>query len=76
MIYREVTGLGDRGSTLGKGPVKKPTQPPVHLASVALEVKLPKREANLSPPSSVDVTNGGAIPLLPQYVFLVWCFIK
>jgi hypothetical protein len=40
-----------------------PTQPPIQWVPV---VKGPGREANHSPPSSVEVKNGGAIPPLPH----------
>jgi hypothetical protein len=32
-------------------------------------------EADHSPPSDVEVKNGGAIPPLPPYVFMAWCLI-
>jgi hypothetical protein len=34
-------------------------------------VKQPGTEADLSPPSSAEVKNGGDIPPLPLYVFVV-----
>jgi hypothetical protein len=42
-----------------------------------LVVKRPGRETDHSPPSSVEVKNGGAIPpLLYTYVFMACCLIK
>jgi hypothetical protein len=35
-------------------------------------LKLPKREADHSPPSSAQVKNNGAIPPLALYAFMVW----
>jgi hypothetical protein len=35
------------------------------------ELNQPGREADHSPPSSVEVKNGGGIPPLP-YVFMAW----
>jgi hypothetical protein len=32
-------------------------------------------EADHSLPSSAEVKNGGAIPPLPHYVFMIWCVI-
>jgi hypothetical protein len=34
--------------------------------------KMPEREAHHSLPSIVEVKTGGAIPPLPQYVFMTW----
>jgi hypothetical protein len=31
------------------------------------------REAYHSPPSSAEVTMGGAVPPFPQYAFMAWC---
>jgi hypothetical protein len=39
-------------------------------------VKRPGNEADHSPPSNAEVNMRGAIPPLPQYVFMVWCLIK
>jgi len=36
------------------------------------EAKWAGREADQSPPSSVDVKTSGAIPPLPQYIFVAW----
>jgi hypothetical protein len=45
----------------------KPTQPPVQWVpgAVSLRVKRQMRQADHSPPASVEVKNGGAIPPLP-----------
>jgi hypothetical protein len=34
------------------------------------------READHSPPSSVEVRVGGAVPPLPQYAFMAWCSVR
>jgi hypothetical protein len=39
-------------------------------------VKWPWRETDNSPPSSAEVKKGGAIPPLPQYVFMASRLIK
>jgi hypothetical protein len=53
-----------------------PTQPPIQWVPVApsLGVKRPGHETDHSPPSSTRMR--GAIPPLPQYVFMVWCLVK
>jgi hypothetical protein len=43
--------------------------------AVSLGVKRPGCEAQHSPPSSVEVKNGGAIPA-PPFIFMAWCLIK
>jgi hypothetical protein len=45
--------------------------------ALSLGVKRPRREADHSPPSSAEVKRiRGAIPPLPQYVFVEWCLVK
>jgi hypothetical protein len=39
-------------------------------------VKRSGRNVDHSPPSSAEVRMRGAIPPLPQYVFVAWCLIK
>jgi hypothetical protein len=74
-------GLDGRDSIPGKGkkifsspksrPALGPTQPPIEWAPEALSpgLKWPGREADHLPPSSAEVKNGGAIPLLPPRSF-------
>jgi hypothetical protein len=45
-------------------------------AALSPGVKRPAREADHSPPSSAEVRKYGAIPPLPQYVFMSWCLVK
>jgi len=40
------------------------------------EVKRLAREADHSPPSNSEVKNAGAVPPLPQHVFMEWRLIK
>jgi hypothetical protein len=71
-------GLDGRGSIPGRGkifffilsrPALGPTQHPIQWVPGALSpgIKPPELEADHSPPSSVEVKNGGAIP---PYVFM------
>jgi hypothetical protein len=55
-----------------------PTQPPIQWVpgAVPLGLKQLGREADHSPPSSAEVRMRGAIPLLPQYIFMAWCLVK
>jgi hypothetical protein len=39
-------------------------------------VRLPGREAEHSPPPSVEVEECVALYLHPQYVFMAWCLVK
>jgi hypothetical protein len=69
--------LDGHGSILGQnsnfsfriasGPALRPTQPPIYWVPKALSTKVKRlgREAEQSPPSSVEVKNGGALPPLP-----------
>jgi hypothetical protein len=68
-------GLDDRGSNPGRGKVflsfraRKPALGPRQLPlQLVLGMKSPGCEADHSPPSSVEVKNGGAIPPL-SYMF-------
>jgi hypothetical protein len=56
----------------------RPTHPPVQWepGALSLGVRLPGLEADPSPPSSAEVKVCGAIPPLPQYIFMVWCYVK
>jgi hypothetical protein len=40
------------------------------------EVKQPEREADQSPPSSVEVKNAWSYTSTPQYAFMAWCSVK
>jgi hypothetical protein len=53
------------------------TQPPIQWVPEALSlwVKWTECEADHSPPSSAKRMHG-AIPPLPQYVFMAWCLVK
>jgi hypothetical protein len=59
-------------------PALGPTQPPVQWVPGALSpgVKRPGREANQSPPSSVEVKNAWRYTSTPQYGFMTWCLVK
>jgi hypothetical protein len=39
-------------------------------------VKLPRREADHSPPTSSKVKNAWCYTSTPQYVFMAWCLVK
>jgi hypothetical protein len=39
-------------------------------------VKRPGREADHSPPSSVEVKNAWSYTSTPQYIFMAWCLVK
>jgi hypothetical protein len=41
-----------------------------------LGVKRLEREADHSPPSSIEVKNAWSSPPLPQYVFTAWCLVR
>jgi hypothetical protein len=58
-------------------PTPEPTQPPIQwvLGAVSPRLKWPGRVTDNLPPSSAKVKNVGAIPPLPQYVFMTWCSI-
>jgi hypothetical protein len=55
-------------SSITSRPVLGPTQPPIQwvLGTLSPGVKWPGREADHSPPSSVEVKSGGAMPPLPH----------
>jgi hypothetical protein len=71
------------GSNSGRGkfflnstasrPAPRPSQPPIQWlpGAISPEVKRPGSEVDHSPPSSVEVKNGGAIPQLPRTSS--WC---
>jgi hypothetical protein len=54
------------------------TQLPIQWVPEApsLRAKRPGREADHSPPSSVEVKMHGAIPPLPPYGFMAWYSVK
>jgi hypothetical protein len=45
-------------------------QCPINTGDAFLEVRRPKGEARHSPPSSVEIKNGGAIPSTPPHVYM------
>jgi hypothetical protein len=56
-----------------------PTQPPIQWApgALSLGVRRPVREADHSPPSSVEAKNAwSCTSTLSQYVFMAWCLVK
>jgi hypothetical protein len=58
-----------------------PPAPPSLLSSgycgaLSLEVKLPGRETDHSPPSSAGVKNSWSYTSTRQYVFMAWCLVK
>jgi hypothetical protein len=66
------------GVTTASKPALGPTQPPIQWVPEALirKIKRPRREADYSPPRNAEVKMRGAIPSLPQYVFMAWCLVK
>jgi hypothetical protein len=59
-------------------PALRPTQPPIQWVLVALspEVKWPGKEADHSPPRSVEVKNVCGSTTIHLYVSMVWCLVK
>jgi hypothetical protein len=59
-------------------PALGPTQPPIQWVrgALSLRVKRPGREADHSPPNSAEVKEMLGAIRPPQYVFMVWCFVK
>jgi hypothetical protein len=53
-----------------------PDSHPMGTGVISPEVKLPRREADHSPPSSEGVKNTCSYTSTPQYVFMVWCLVK
>jgi hypothetical protein len=53
-------------------------QPHIQLVPWSLSVAVKRQvcEADNSPPTSAEVKNGGAIPLLFPYVFIAWCLFN
>jgi hypothetical protein len=64
--------------TTASRPALGPTQPPIQWipGALSLGVKLTRREADHSPPSSVEVKNAWSYTSTPQYVFMAWCLVK
>jgi hypothetical protein len=57
----------------------EPTQPPIQWVpgTLSLGVKRPGREVDHLPLSGAEVKiMRGALPPLPQYVFMTWCLVK
>jgi hypothetical protein len=53
-----------------------PASYPMGTRNFSLGVKQPGREANHSPPSSVEVKNSWSYTSTPQCVFMAWCLVK
>jgi hypothetical protein len=71
-------GLGIFLFTTASRTALGPTKPPIQWVpgALSLGVKRPGREADHSPPSSVEVTMSGATPSLPQDAFMAWRSVK
>jgi hypothetical protein len=69
--------IPDRGKRFFSTPqLSLPVSYPMGAGDLSPGVKRQEREADYSPPSSADVKNGGAIPLLPPYFLMSLCLIK
>jgi hypothetical protein len=55
-----------------------PNQPPIQWVpwALSLGVRRPRREADHSPPSSVEFNTAWNYTSTPQYVFMTWCLVK
>jgi hypothetical protein len=71
-------GLGILLHTTVSRPGLGPTKPPIQCVPGVLSrgVTRPGRDADHSPPSSVQVKNGWSYTSTPQYAFMAWCSIK
>jgi hypothetical protein len=65
--------VGSRTISTSSRPDLGPTQPPIQWVP---GVKLLGREANHSPPASVEVTQMWLYTSTPPFAFMTWCFIK
>jgi hypothetical protein len=65
-------------STTASRPALGPTPPPIQwvLAAPSLDVKRPGREADHSPPSSVEVNNAWSYTPTPTISLMAWCSVK
>jgi hypothetical protein len=81
-------GLEGQSSVLGRGkrifsllhsvqtgPGAHADSNPMGTGELSPGVKRPRREADHSPPSNVEVKNSGAIPQLPPHIFMAWRLI-
>jgi hypothetical protein len=85
-VYRRAKGWTGSISHRGKiflfyatsRPALRPIQPLIRWVprAISMGVEGPGREADHSPPSSAEVKNGGAVPLLSHTVFTAWCSIN
>jgi hypothetical protein len=77
-VFESRQGLGIFLLTTASRPALGPTQPPIQWVTRALflEVKRPWREADHSPPFSVEVKNAWNYTSTPQYSFMAWCSVK
>jgi hypothetical protein len=70
-------GLGISLFTTASRPALGPTQPPIQCVpgALSLGIKRPGREADHSPPSSVEVKNMWIFTSTPQYASMAWCLV-
>jgi hypothetical protein len=64
--------------SIASRPALGPTESPNQRVPGALStgVQQQRREADHSPPSSVEVKNAWRYTAIPQYVFMAWCLVK
>jgi hypothetical protein len=62
--------------SVSMGVVRHPASYPVGTRDYFSGVKLPGREADLSPPSSAEVKNAWSCTATRQYFFMALCLVK
>jgi hypothetical protein len=77
-IFGSRQGLGILLFTTASRPALGPTRTPIQRVpgALSLEMKWQGREADHSPPSSVEVENAWSYTSTPQYAFMAWCSVK